>query len=75
VLLPNSHSTNAMPFELIEGADTIAGASRRLAYGVQLLVDQTKHMGAGFADAPAFLREMKYETAKPPIRSAPRPWI
>jgi putative drug exporter of the RND superfamily len=46
-------------------ADTLAGATRRLADGVQAMVDQMKHVGAGLADASAVLRTMKYDAAKP----------
>ncbi|MGH3633800.1 MAG: RND family transporter [Mycobacterium sp.] len=50
---------------LQQGADTLAEATRRLAGGVQGLVDQMKHVGVGLADASAFLRAMKYDAAKP----------
>ena len=33
--------------ELQQGADTLADGSRRLADGVQLLVDQTRQLGTG----------------------------
>lgn len=50
---------------LQHGADTLADAGRRLAGGVQELVDQTKKVGAGLADASAFLRAMKYDAGNP----------
>jgi putative drug exporter of the RND superfamily len=51
--------------DLQHGADALAEAGRRLAGGVQELVDQTKKVGAGLADASAFLRAMKYDAANP----------
>ena len=50
---------------LRQGADTLAEASRQLADGVQLLVDQTKKMGAGLSHASAFLLAMKYDASTP----------
>ncbi len=51
--------------ELRQGADALADGSRKLAEGVQLLVDQTRQMGAGLADASAFLLAMKNDAAAP----------
>ena len=51
--------------ELQQGADALADGSRKLAEGVQLLVDQTRQMGAGLADASAFLLAMKSDAAAP----------
>jgi RND superfamily putative drug exporter len=48
---------------LQQGADDLADASRRLADGVQLLVDQTKQMGTGLSDASAFLLAMRHDAA------------
>ena len=50
---------------LQQGADTLADVTRRLAGGVQALVGQMNHVGAGLADASAVLRAMKYDAAKP----------
>lgn len=50
---------------LQQSANTLADATRRLSGGVQALVDQMKHVGAGLADASAYLRAMKYDAAKP----------
>lgn len=50
---------------LQRGAGDLADASRRLADGVQLLVDQTKQMGTGLSDASAFLLAMKHDAAQP----------
>jgi RND superfamily putative drug exporter len=50
---------------LQQGANTLGDASRRLADGVQVLVDQTKKMGAGLNDASTFLLAMKYDASKP----------
>ena len=51
--------------ELQQGADALADGSRKLAEGVQLLVDQTRQMGAGLADASAFLLAMKNDASTP----------
>jgi putative drug exporter of the RND superfamily len=47
------------------GADTLANGSRRLAEGVQLLVDQTKQMGTGLDTASGFLLAMKNNASAP----------
>ncbi|MFY9921014.1 MAG: MMPL family transporter, partial [Mycobacterium sp.] len=52
---------------LQRGADTLADASRQLAEGVALLVEQTKSMGDGLNDASIFLLAMKHDAAKPPM--------
>jgi RND superfamily putative drug exporter len=46
-------------------ADTLADASRRLADGVQLLVNETKRMGGGLSDAAAFLQAMQHDATTP----------
>ena len=48
-----------------QGADTVADGARRLAGGVQELVDQAKKVGAGLTDASAFLRTMKFDAGTP----------
>ena len=48
-----------------EGADTVSEASRRLADGVELLVDETKQMGSGIGEASAFLLSLKNAASKP----------
>ena len=45
--------------QLEQNANTLADASRKVADGVQLLVDQTKRLGAGLDEASAFLLGMK----------------
>ena len=50
---------------LQQGADTLADSSRKLADGVQLLVDQTRTMGGGLSDASAFLLAMKHDATTP----------
>lgn len=47
------------------GFNDLAGASRQLADGVQLLVDQTKRLGAGLSTASAFLMAMGRDAAQP----------
>ena len=47
------------------GADTVSQASRRLAEGVESLVDQTKRMGAGVDEASAFLLSLKNAASTP----------
>lgn len=48
-----------------QGADTLADASRKLADGVQMLVNQTKEMGSGLGEASSFLLAMKREATTP----------
>jgi RND superfamily putative drug exporter len=50
---------------LQQGADALAEGSRRLAEGVQLLVDQTRQLGSGLGDASAFLLAMKNDAQTP----------
>jgi RND superfamily putative drug exporter len=50
---------------LQHGADKLADGSRQLADGVQLLVDQTKKIGAGLGDASTFLLGMQHGAGKP----------
>ena len=52
---------------LQQGLDALANGSRQVAGGVQLLVDQTKGMGADLGAASAFLLAMKNDAAKPPM--------
>ena len=51
--------------ELEQSADTLADASRQVADGVQLLVNETKKMGVGLGDASAFLLAMKNDATTP----------
>jgi RND superfamily putative drug exporter len=50
---------------LQQGANTLADASRQVADGVQLLVDQTKEMGSGLREASDYLLTMKDEADSP----------
>jgi putative drug exporter of the RND superfamily len=50
---------------LQHGADALADGSRKLADGVQLLVDQVKQMGGGLSEASAFLLAMRSGANKP----------
>ncbi len=50
---------------LQQHADTLAEASRQVADGVSLLVNETKKMGGGLGDASAFLLAMKNEARTP----------
>jgi RND superfamily putative drug exporter len=52
---------------LQNGAQQLADGSRKLADAVELLVDQTKKMGAGLNDASGFLMAMKYGASAPPM--------
>ncbi|WP_099020979.1 MMPL/RND family transporter [Mycolicibacterium palauense] len=47
------------------GADDLASAGRQIADGVELLVDQTKRMGAGLSQASAFLMAMGRDADEP----------
>ena len=51
--------------ELQQGADTLADGSRRLADGVQLLVDQTRQLGTGLDTASGVLLGMKDNASAP----------
>ncbi len=50
---------------LEEGVATLADGSRQVADGVQLLVDQTRNLGAGLDQASSFLLGMKNEATTP----------
>lgn len=52
---------------LQQGADDLSDASRQVADGVQLLVDETKEMGQGLTDASSFLLAMKRDAADTPM--------
>lgn len=45
--------------QLIQGLNVLADASRRVASGVKLLVEQTKRLGAGLEQASSFLLSIK----------------
>lgn len=51
--------------QLQQGVDTLADGSRKVADGVQLLVDQTKKLGAGLDEASMFLLGMKNNANTP----------
>ena len=51
--------------QLQQGIELLAVASRQVADGVRLLVDQTKTLGAGLAEASAFLLSMKNNANTP----------
>jgi RND superfamily putative drug exporter len=63
--LDDPNSTRARIATMQQGAKDLADASRRVADGVQQLVDQTKLMGAGLGEASAFLLAMKYDATNP----------
>jgi putative drug exporter of the RND superfamily len=65
--LGDARSMQTRLTNLQRGADTLADASRQLADGVALLVEQTKSMGDGLNDASMFLLAMKHDAAKPPM--------
>jgi putative drug exporter of the RND superfamily len=48
-----------------QGLDSLADGGRQVADGVQLLVDETKRMGADLGDASEFLLAMKNDAATP----------
>ena len=52
---------------LQNGAQQLAEGSRKLADAVELLVGQTKKMGAGLNDASGFLMAMKNGASAPPM--------
>ncbi len=52
---------------LQDGAKQLAEGSRKLADAVELLVGQTKKMGAGLNDASGFLMAMRSDATTPPM--------
>ncbi|MGV0594766.1 MMPL/RND family transporter [Mycolicibacterium porcinum] len=63
--LDNPSSMRQQMATLQQHADTLADASRQVAEGVTLLVNETKKMGGGLGDASAFLLAMKNEARTP----------
>ncbi len=63
--LDNPSSMRQQMATLQQHADTLAEASRQVADGVGLLVNETKKMGGGLGDASAFLLAMKNEARTP----------
>ncbi|WP_238390946.1 MULTISPECIES: RND family transporter [unclassified Mycolicibacterium] len=63
--LDNPSSMRQQLATLQQHADTLADASRQVADGVSLLVNETKRMGGGLGDASAFLLAMKNEARTP----------
>ena len=51
--------------QLQQGIDMLAQASRQVAIGVSLLVDQTKRLGAGLEQASSFLLAMRRDATTP----------
>ena len=51
--------------QLQQGIDMLAQASRQVAFGVQLLVDQTKRLGVGLDQASSFLLAMRRDANTP----------
>jgi putative drug exporter of the RND superfamily len=63
--LDNPRSVRTRLITMQNGANDLAGASRQVADGVQMLVDQTKQMGAGLSQASAFLMAMGQDASEP----------
>ncbi len=63
--LDSPASVQAQLSQLNEGMTTLADGSRKVADGVQLLVDQTRNLGAGLDQASSFLLGMKNEATTP----------
>lgn len=61
----NPATLQAQLTQLELGFNTLALGSRKVADGVELLVDQTKRLGAGLEQASAFLLSMKREATTP----------
>ena len=51
--------------QLQQGIDMLAQASRQVALGVSLLVDQTKRLGVGLEQASSFLLSMRRDATTP----------
>lgn len=63
--LDSPSAVQAQLAQLDQGMTTLADASRQVADGVQLLVDQTKKLGAGLDQASSFLLQMKRDATTP----------
>lgn len=63
--LSNPSVLQAQLSQLEQGVNTLADASRKVADGVQLLVDQTKKLGAGLDQASSFLLAMRNDATTP----------
>ncbi len=63
--ITNSDDLTKQLNQLQQGVSLLADASRQVADGVQLLVEQTKRLGAGLDQASAFLLSMKREATTP----------
>jgi len=63
--LDNPSSVQAQLSQLDEGMTTLADGSRQIADGVQLLVEQTRNLGAGLDEASSFLLGMKHQATTP----------
>lgn len=63
--LSNPSAVQAQLSQLEQGVSTLADASRKVAEGVQLLVDQTKKLGAGLDQASSFLLSMRDNATTP----------
>jgi putative drug exporter of the RND superfamily len=63
--LDNMNSAQTSIATMQNGVNDLAGASRELADGVQLLVDQTKKLGEGLNTASSFLTAMGRDASQP----------
>lgn len=63
--LNDPSAVQAQLSQLEQGVNTLAEASRKVADGVQLLVDQTKKLGAGLDQASSFLLAMRNDATTP----------
>ncbi len=61
----DARSARSQVITVQKGANDLAGASRQVADGVALLVDQTKRMGVGLDQASSFLMSMGQNGANP----------
>lgn len=63
--LDNPNAVRTRLITMQTGANDLASASRQIADGVQLLVDQTKRMGVGLSQASGFLMAMGNDAEQP----------
>lgn len=61
----DARSAQSRVITVQKNANDLAGASRQIADGVALLVDQTKQMGVGLDQASAFLMSMGQNASEP----------
>lgn len=63
--ITDARSARSQLFSVTKGADDLAGASRQIADGVELLVKETQRLGVGLTQASDFLMSMGRNASEP----------